>query len=322
MSNSDEIDLDSLLGKINDFFRSIVVTCFNGINYVLKNWLILLILAILGAGLGYFSTDESQLPQKAKLIVRTNYDSAEYAYSALDLLFEKSKVKDLDFLGKNGFRTDSIEIRKIEIAPIINFNDITSKYDPNDRNLETILKNVDFEEEEDKTNSFKSAYKYHTIEFTLSPAATNETIDNVLQYLNSQKLIKELARVGKLNIAETLERNQETFGQINQILDDYSKGQPLPSSSSQIFVVDKNFNISHVLQLKMNLQEETELLRQELVFADNVIVRLNDHSVFTENPGILGNKMFLYPVFLIFIFLFVSWLRHVYAYLKGIAQGS
>ena len=37
MSNSDEIDLDSLLGKINDFFRSIVVTFFNSINYVFKN---------------------------------------------------------------------------------------------------------------------------------------------------------------------------------------------------------------------------------------------------------------------------------------------
>ncbi len=47
MSNSDEIDLDSLLGKINDFFRSIVVTCFNSINYVFKNWIIILVLAIL-----------------------------------------------------------------------------------------------------------------------------------------------------------------------------------------------------------------------------------------------------------------------------------
>ncbi|MCH9659598.1 MAG: hypothetical protein K0U54_01665 [Bacteroidetes bacterium] len=317
---SDEIDLGALIGSVKELFKGVLVSIFNGINFVFRNWIILLVLIVLGAVLGYFLQDDDNLPQTAKVVIRTNYDSAEYAYNALDLLLEKSKEKDLDFLAKNGFRSDSIEIKNIETQAIVSFNDITSKYEPNDRNLDALLKNIDFEEEIDKINSFKTAYKFHTVEFSLSSYASNETIDKVMDYLNNQKLIQELSTVGKQTIMENIERNDKTFAQINTILDNYSKGQPLPSPSSQIFVVDKNFNISNMLELKMELQKENRALKEELVFSDKTVIKLSDQSVYADDGGLLGNKMIIYPFLLVFFFLFFAWIRNMYKYLKGIAQ--
>ncbi len=319
-NKSDEIDLGALLGGINKFFKGILVSIYNVINFGFRNWLIILILILIGAALGYFTKDEGNLPKNAQVVIRTNYDSADYAYNALELLLYKSKEKDTVFLERNGFDKDTIEIKKLEIEPIVSFNDIATKYEPNDRNLDALLRNLDFEEKSDKITTFNSDYKYHTIEFSLSSAADDSTIDKVMNYLNNQELIKEMSSVGKQSILDNIGRNNKTFAQIDTILDNYSKGQPLPSPNSQIFVVDKNFNLSQMLELKLELQKENRKLKEELVFAENAIVKLSDDSVFTENPGILGNNMILYPIFLVFLFLIISWIRHAYSYLKRLAQ--
>jgi len=317
---SDEIDLEFLLRKTSTFFKRIIRSWFNGLNFVFRNWIILLVLVIIGGGLGYFLEKSAKRVQSANVVIRTNFNSAEYTYNALELLLAKSKEKDTVFLMKNGFRGDTLEIKNIEIIPIVNFNDIAERYEPNDQNLEALLKNIEFEEDVEKINTFNSSYKYHTIDMTLSPTAKNEAVDKVINYLNNQELIKEVGRVGKQNLLDQIDRNNRTFIQIDTILDSYSKTQSLASSNSQIYVVDKNFNISQVLELKMELQAQNKKLKEELVYANNTIVKLNSDPVFTEIPGLLGNYFILFPLLFVFLFLFFSWLRHIYFYLKEFSQ--
>jgi hypothetical protein len=317
---SDEIDLEFLFRKITNVVKKMIRACLNGLNFIFRNWIILLILVVVGAGIGYFMQSGKKKSQTADVVIRTNFETGEYTYNALNILQAKIKENDTTFLAKKGFRVDTLELNKIEIQPIVNFTDISKRFDPNDRNLEILLKSVEFEEETERSNSFNTSYKYHTVTMSLSHVATNKTVDKVIDYLNNQELIQEVAKVGRQNIIDQIERNDMTFAQIDSVLETYSKTESLSTSNSQIYVVDKNFNISQVLELKMLLQTENKALKDELVFAKNAIVKLNDDPVVAAMPGLLDKKVIMMPLLLVFLFLFFSWLRHTYFYLKKFSQ--
>ncbi|MCB0458342.1 MAG: hypothetical protein KDC91_11415, partial [Flavobacteriaceae bacterium] len=319
-TNHDEIDLGSLFEGLKKAKNSFLTTCFNAINFALRNWLVIVILIVVGVGLGYFSQMFDKAAKEAKVVIRTNFNTGEYTYNALEILQEKSKQKDSVFLEKNGFNKDTVEIKKIEVLPIVSFNDITEKYDPNDRNLDALLRYIEFEENEEKVNSFNSSYKYHTILLTLDNIANDQTINKIINYLNNQELIKRVGTVGKETIIERLEGNKNTLTQIDSVLTTYNKTQPLPSPDKQIYVVDKNFNISTVLETKIELMKQNQELNEDLVYADKAIVKISNEGVYEMDSGLLGKKTIIYPFIFVFLFFLISWVRHMYQYMKKIAM--
>ncbi|MEZ7917200.1 MAG: hypothetical protein QMB57_00890, partial [Patiriisocius sp.] len=147
-TSKDEIDLGYLINKISELFKNISVSIYNSIQFCLRNWYFIVGLLIGGIVLGYFSEIDSKPEKKATLILRTNFNTAEYTYNALNTLMVKSKALDTAFLKQHGFKTDSIEISGIEITPMINFKDITENFDKNERVLEALLRNLQFKDEE------------------------------------------------------------------------------------------------------------------------------------------------------------------------------
>jgi hypothetical protein len=311
-TSKDEIDLGYLINKISELFKNISVSIYNSIQFCLRNWYFIGGLLIGGIVLGYFSEIDSKPEKKATLILRTNFNTAEYTYNALNTLMVKSKTLDTAFLKQHGFKTEGNEIGGIEITPMVNFKDITENFSQNERALEALLRNVEFKDEEAITNSFYSGYKFHQVDFVLSNSANQKTIDNVLAYLNNNEIIKRTAQNGKTVLEQNIAMNEFSIEQIDITISKYNQNTFMGSTSSQVVVVDKNFSYNGVLVEKAKLQKENTHLKNELVYADHAIVKVTNPNIVEDKRPSYKMKYVTYPLFFVFLFFVFSWFSRVY----------
>lgn len=316
-TSKDEIDLGYLINKISEVFKNISVSIYNSIQFCLRNWYFIIGLLIGGIVLGYFSEIDSKPAKKATLILRTNFNTAEYTYNALNTLMVKSVTMDTAFLKQHGFKTGSNEIRGIEITPMINFKDITENFSQNERVLEALLRNVEFKDEEAISNSFYSGYKFHQVDFVLSNSANQKTIDKVLAYLNDNEIIKRTAKNGKTVLEQNIAMNAFSIEQIDVTISKYNQNTFMGSTSQQVVVVDKNFSYNGVLVEKSKLQKENTHLKNELVYADQAIVKVTNPNIVEDKRPSYKMKYVTYPLFFVFLFFVFSWFSRVYKKAKA-----
>ena len=316
-TSKDEIDLGYLINKISEVLKNISVSIYNSIQFCLRNWYFIIGLLIGGIVLGYFSEIDSKPAKKATLILRTNFNTAEYTYNALNTLMVKSVTMDTAFLKQHGFKTGSNEIRGIEITPMINFKDITENFSQNERALEALLRNVEFKDEEAISNSFYSGYKFHQVDFVLSNSANQKTIDKVLAYLNDNEIIKRTAKNGKTVLEQNIAMNAFSIEQIDVTISKYNQNTFMGSTSQQVVVVDKNFSYNGVLVEKSKLQKENTHLKNELVYADQAIIKVTNPNIVEDKRPSYKMKYVTYPLFFVFLFFVFSWFSRVYKKAKA-----
>ncbi|WP_151892792.1 hypothetical protein [Patiriisocius marinistellae] len=321
-TTNDEIDLGYLFEKINNTFKNIAIGIYNGIQFIIRNWYIVLGIIIAGVLLGLFKEKDSLPSKRAKIIIRTNFNTAEYTYNAINTLLEKSKARDTIFLQKNGFNYEVTDIADIEITPIINFEEISEKYDVNDRTLESVLRNVEFKEEEDVSESFFSDYTYHEVELSLGSYTSEATIKNIIIYLNNNEYIQKMGVTGKEMLERNIERNNFSISQIDSAISDYNEKVLLPMSTNFLAVVDKNFNYHNVVNSKLELQKINDKLIEDLIYADKAIIQIGENNIIEKKPPFLFKKYVIYPILFLFLFLFLSWLIKLYGRVKVLAAHS
>ncbi len=320
---NDEIDLIYVFDRLKEVLKGWVRLFFKAIDFILKKWIIVIILIVLGVILGFLSQSSYKPSQKATALIKVNFSSVDYVYSEIDLINEKVKEKDSVFFTNMGLKGDSIEIKEIEITPIINLNDILDKYEINDRKLEGLLKSLEFDDNDVKIHeTFNSEYKYHKLEFSLSETANKETLGKTINYINSNKILEEL-KVAIINdVKDQVAKNVRSIEQIDQVIDTYQTNESMLSPSDQIFVVDKNFSIHILFDRKLELQKINEDFNKFLVYAKDIVVIVNKPNIIEQDEGLSGNKIIYYPLLLVFIFLFLSFCRHAYFYLRKIANSE
>jgi len=240
-------------------------------------------------------------------------------YSEVALLNEKLEEKDSLFFTRIGFNTDSLEVQHMELTPLINLKDIVDK---NYRNLDGLLQNLDFEDNDKEINiseTFTTEYRYHNLKFSLLSNANEETIPKIINFFNNDELLRKVRNVGVKNMEDRIISNEKVISQIDTLIKLYSKNESLPSPSDQIFVVDKNFHIHGILNKKTQLLLDNEKIREELVVSDNIIVMMNEPRLLSEKPEILDYKFIFYPLVFVLGFLLLAFARHSYLYLKEVA---
>lgn len=327
VQNNDEIDLIFLYRKFKEVVKRGLVNCFRVFNYTLRNWKIVAPLLIIGIGYGVYKDLTASPPKKAELITRVNFDSVDYVYKAIELLNSKIKDQDKAFLSNIGFRRDSLELKRIEVTPYVSINDILNKYDAEDRRWEAVLRNLDLRELFDDTESlidktFAAEYKYHNLRLYLSGSATEKTLDVIVNYLNSNEFLTEIKVVAVKNIEDHIENNTKMIEQIDRLLDTYYTGESLLSPAKEVFVVDKNFSVSNLLTQKIELNQEIENLKKELIFSKDIAVVINNPRLTNEDKGITSTKAIFYPVVFLLLFLLVSFVKHSYLYLRELDKNS
>ena len=318
-----EIDLIQVFSRFKKIFIGWAVLVFNAIDYILKKWIIITILIIIGLGLGYLTQDNYKPNKKATALVRINFDTVDYVYSEINLINNKIKENDSVFFVNMGLRGDSIQLKKLDITPIVNLNDILGRYEVNDRKLEGLLRSLEFEDEDIKLyETFNSDYYFHTLKLNLSNNANQETIDKTIEYINSNKVLEELRDSIINDIKSQIANNLISIKQIGDVINAYRTNQSLSSPSGQIFIVDKNFSVDRLFERKLDFQEKNEELKKFLVYAKDILVLVNKSKVIEDRSFLQANRMIYYPILYVFIFLFFSLCRHYYYVLRKISNST
>jgi hypothetical protein len=220
-----------------------------------------------------------------------------------------------------GLKGDAIQLKKLNISPIVNLNDILGRYELNDRKLEGLLRTIEFEDDDIKLyETFNSEYYFHTLELILSNNANQKTLDKIIEYINSNKVLEELKESIVRDIKFQIENNLISIKQIDDVINAYKTNESMASPSDQIFVVDKDFNLHGLFGRKIEFQSRIQTLNENLVYAKDIVVVVNKSKIIEEQLGFRSEKMRYYPLLFVFMFLLFSFCRHSYYYLRKIAN--
>ncbi|MEM7186777.1 MAG: hypothetical protein AAF466_08975 [Bacteroidota bacterium] len=310
-NNQEEIDLFVVLDKLAKAYHRFLANVYKGIRFVFKNWIPLLVLIVGGYFGGQFWQQSITPIKESKIIVQNNFDSSSYVYNAIDLLNVKYKQGDRRFLEQYDFDVEDPELESIIIEPIVNIMDLLEKHQTSDRNLDSYLNQSDFEEDILLSEVYYPEYSYHRITIETKKASL-QTIDKVLNYLNSSEVYGKIKEVA---IAETklrVERNDLSIANIDAIFDEYSgKNEGDPNPSQVFFKSQQNNNLHQLIDKKKELIEENEMLKKELVKYDEVVTMVNDPN-FYRTSKFTDKKKTLLPIFLVFLYIGFFVIRNVY----------
>lgn len=323
-NNQEEIDLLFFFKKFNQLGRKGVVSIFKALGFARKYWIVILILILAGAGYGYYAQTKSPPPKKARVLVRINFDAVNYVYSIVENVNNEISGETFAKTGNKEVDKELDRVAALELTPIINLKEILDKYDINDRKLEGLIKTLDFDFEDEGefatlSETFRSEYRFHYLDVVLSSSANKNTLDYLFMHINENPLLKEVKTTGIKSLEGRIASTEETIGQINSVLETYRINEALPAPSAQLYVVDKNFNISEIFKNKASLQKQLENLQRDLVYAKDVLVNVNKPSLY-EDTGLFNNKMLFYPIVFVFIFFVLAFGRTTYFSMKRIAE--
>lgn len=314
---TDEITFGDITKGFKNLYHACLIRLYLFFRFIFKNWIALLLLIVMGATIGYFWNTTPK--QKSTLVTQINFESAHVIYNAVDQLDEKIKNKDKEFLEEyNLYGQEQPLIEKIEIAPVVNLNDIMRNFTPTvgHETLQEILINQAGEEEEELLRSelLIPFYKKHKIDIKASNEAEQSVLDEVISYLNSNELLQDSKGVYQTSLESKIHENQLNIVQIDSLLQKLGGEHKFNSGDNQVFVNADGSNIEdlhHLLQEKSRIMNDLESLQADQLINHDPVVLLNKGQLETD-VDLFYNKILWLPLFLVVIFLIGSLLGSVY----------
>ena len=318
-SNDQEIDLGLLIKKVNGFFGNVSLSIFKGILFLKRNLLILISLFLIGGGLGYF-LDRTNNNYDSEIIVSPNLGGTDYLYSKIDLLTSKLKENDLVFFKSIGIK-NADKIALIEIEPIIdiysfvNNNTAIASNAQNTQNFELmklLAESSDIEKViKDKTTS--KNYPHHKIHIvTNSKTSTEEIIQPILKFLNTDTYLNEILAISKENIKIKMKKNEELITQTDSLIKILTINLSKNQKHDNLVYNNENNQFNSFFELKNNLINEIASQRIALVNS-NVVIKDISTVVNVKNTKGINNKFkFILPVLFIFLFIVLALVNTFY----------
>ena len=319
-NENQDIDLTQFFKKIGHGFDYLVKLFFRGIAFLIRNAIIIAILLVVGAILGFLWQRNQKQIKWADLIVYANVESSDYLGDAVELLEIKLEQKDTNFLREFNFlENNRPALNAIEVNPIINLKDILNNYNGFDNDQVVLfLENID-----DKGSFFENKilshqYNVYKIELEIPPQASNNIIENTLHYLEDNGYFQQKLKIEKQNLTLRKQANEYTLEQIDTLFINFNKS--LLSSSSvelgQIEISGNNgINLNDVLQTKSQLLDTNNELEKDILRLDNLFHVINKPYVF-EKVSLTNFKIILVPLIMVLVFVSYHIIKRVYRKLQ------
>jgi len=309
-----EIDLADIFSLIGRFFKGIVYFFFKILDFMIKRWWIFLLLIIVGASLGYFTKSEPSY--KANLLIKTNFKSQSYVYTAIQQFSDNLAEGDTDFitsLGKNP-----------ETYSIVEVLDIIAYIGENDRVLGEMTR--EFKLEDDKelfaTDRFLSTYKFHKLELGLSSDKQLEDIQSLLSFINDNEYARGLKAQGIKSHKEFLESQEKSIEQIDKLIEsnNVENGFTNSTAGEGFYFNNRSYDIAGLFDIKTILTKSLEEYKTDKVSYTDVAVIVSDIQASRES-SILDNMIVIYPIIFVSLFLILAGIINAFiAYKKEIAS--
>lgn len=302
-SNDQEIDLSQISRKLGETYESFLSWIFRGILFVKRNIIIIIVLFVIGAGIGYFM-DKSSKAYNNEIIVNPNYGSTDYLYAKINMLQAKIKERDTTFLKSIGIEKANT-ISSIEIKPIVDVYKFVDNKVQNFELIKLMAEDGDLNKiVEDKMTS--KNYPFHVIVFTTNEVTDEtKTINPIMDFLNESDYYTKQKKLHLENIQIKMVANDSIIKQIDLILNQFSKNQS-SGKSTQLVYYNDNTQLNEMIKTKEALIQENGEIRMGLVNGDKII-KLNSSVVNIKNTKSINGKMkFVLPFVFILFFLAIN----------------
>lgn len=300
-----EIDLNQVSKKIGKFFDWIGTSIFKGIQFFIRNAILVFVLVLVGFGLGLY-LDKTQKSYEHSIIVQPNFGSVDYLYSKVDLIESKIKSKDTLFLKNVVGIVHPKRLSRIEIEPIADVYNFIKNTPENFELIKLMADNGDIKKIIEDNVTSKN-YTYHTISFETNRTVVDKEIaEPLISFLNESEHFKKIKKVSLKNIEVKMKQNDTIISQINNVLGSFSATVNATQKNDKLVYYNENTQLNDVIKTKDLLVVEQGIHQINLLGSDKIIkdvsVTLNIKKI-----GLLhGNKKIALPILFIVLFVLVN----------------
>ncbi|CAC9973557.1 hypothetical protein [Flavobacterium panici] len=311
-NNTDhEIDLFLISKSIGRFFDRINTAIFRSIQFLIRNWIIVVTLLLFGFGLGWYF-DSSKKSFQNQIVVSPNFGSVDYLYSKIDLIDSKINAGDTIFLKNVVGISHPKAIKKIEIKPISDAFKFVEDREPNFELIKLMADEGDI----NKIlidNVVSKNYTYHTISF-ISTELVNEKdfIEPLLKYLNSSEYFDSAQKIGYNSMKQQIAQNDTIIAQIDNVLSGFSNTVKNTNKNDKLVYYNENTQLNDLIKTKQYLVVEQGRNRLKLLSFDKTIKEINSTLNIKNTKSLNGKLKFIFPVLFLFLFLFLNFLFKFY----------
>ncbi|THF47652.1 MULTISPECIES: hypothetical protein [Flavobacterium] len=309
-SEDQEIDLSHLSKKIGNLFQSFLDWIFDGILFFKRNIIIISILFVLGAGLGFY-LDKAERVYNNQIIVIPNFESVDYLYSKVELLNAKIKERDYPFLEKLGIK-DADKISRIEVEPIVDIYRFIDNSEENFQMIKLMAEDGDIKKILEDNVTSKN-YKFHTISF-ITHGLTNRTmtLEPLMKFFNDSDYYRTIQKERIGNLELKIKTNQETINQINGILNQFSLNTSSQQKSDKLVYYNENTQLNDVIKTKDQLVNELGYLNVQMHNYKEIIKESSSIINVRNTKSVNGKMKLVLPVLFVGLFLLAGMLRSFY----------
>lgn len=304
-ANDQEIDIFQLSRSIGSFFDRINAAIFRSIQFFVRNWIVVLILVIIGFGLGWYF-DSSKKTFQNEVIVTPNFESVDYLYAKIDLIEAKILSGDTVFLKNVVGIPHPKAIKKIEIKPVA---DVYKFIEDKEQNFELIKLMAEVGEVKKvlEDNITSKNYTFHTISFVSNKAIDEkEVVVPLLKYLNSSVYFSKIQKIGFKNLEQEIAQNDTIIAQIDKVLNGFTSTVKNATKNDKLVYYNENIQLNDIIKTKQKLVTEQGKNRLKLISFDKTIKEINATLNINDHKIVNGNFKLLIPIFFIFVFILIS----------------
>ena len=309
--DSQEIDLSKISKKIGEAFENFSTWIFRGILFVKRNIIILAVLFIIGAGIGYY-LDKSTKIYDHEIIVSPNFGSTDYLYSKINLLKAKISEHDTTFLKKAGI-VDTKKLANIEIKPITDIYKFIDNKPQNFDLIKLMAEDGDINKivEDDVTSK---NYPFHIISYTTTAITDeNKTLNPIMSFLNDSDYFKTLQKVYIQNLKIKFSSNDSIIAQIDGILNEFAlNNSSARSKSDKLVYYNENTQLNDVIKTKNELIQDKGNIQIDLLNTDQIIKNRSSVLNIKNTESVNGKMKFIVPVLFLGLFIIFGLIRAFY----------
>ncbi|WP_374174466.1 hypothetical protein [Flavobacterium tructae] len=306
-----EIDLAVISKKINHFFQRINTSIFRGIQFFVRNWILVAVLILLGFLTGWYF-DANRESYDNKIIVAPNFGSVDYLYTKIDLIDSKIASGDTVFLKNIVGISNPRVISKIEIKPI---SDVFRFVENKEQNFE-LIKLMAEDGDINKIlldNVTSKNYTFHSISFISNELIDEkEFVEPILKYLNNSEYYNSIQKIEFKNIELKIAQNDTIISQINDVLNGFSGTVKNTAKNDKLVYYNENTQLNDIIKTKQDLINDQGRNRLELISFDKTVKDINSTLNIKNTKSIFGKLKFILPVLFIILFGLINFFKTFY----------
>lgn len=315
-----EIDLIILINKVKKSIINLALNLFIGCKYLIRQWKAFALLIIAGLVCGFYMQNIDDTKKEAKVLLKVNFDAVNYVYDAVSLINQKIESSDLDFFNNLGFISENLEVSELEILPVIDLQNILNNENFNGNEIRALFENLNFEDDSFITNSFISDYDYHLLKVSFGPKANDQSLNLLIDYINSNPLFNDLKQRKISSINEIINSNLISITQIDNLISAYTNDLGKNKANSELYIDNKDIRPNDLIKTKTELQKENQALMEEKLYSNETAVVINDSSLIVQDKTLKDNKILYYPIMFCLIFIVILLSKHVYNFLNSLEK--